>query len=464
MGAERVVLARLAPAEWYLSAERSLPRDQLYRALLSERSSPPRGLLDPSLLGDAGLRMRASGVTRLLCVDGPEPGSILLAENPVGEARVTAEALAGLLGATDQGRWVPSMAVTSGMPEGVELEAVAVWLSLLTSHPGQTPLSATGAQSVAAAFGARAAAILRPDGETLLVTLGSEDEKRQGALDLGWPLPNDQARVGAALDGLSSRPPTAPWDVLVATRGELALAVSPPSSLRRGLALVANFLAADSERTRTTREGRQRSLLEERMRIAGMIHDGVTQQVSNVVIQLQLLELSSGDPERLVPMLRAAREATASALEELRSSLYELAPRLPDWDDLVTGLRSFAEDYSAQWGIDVTVQLEGEARTLDPETMMLAYSAIQEGLTNVRKHAEADSVIIGVDFGPEELVLQIEDDGRGFPDESGADGVDPEARRMGLRLLQDRVRQAGGSLSVTSSAGEGTDLQIHLPI
>jgi signal transduction histidine kinase len=185
----------------------------------------------------------------------------------------------------------------------------------------------------------------------------------------------------------------------------------------------------------------------------------VTQQVSTVVIQLQLLELLLNDPVRLKETLVAARQSTQASLEELRSSVYELGPRLTDWDDLIGGLRSFAGDYSAQWGIDVEVKVDGAPRTVDGETTMLAYSVVQEGLSNVRKHAEADSVALEVQFGAAELKLGVKDDGAGFPVEAEGGRAD-----SGLRLLRDRVQAAGGTLRVVSGPGTGTSLLVTLPL
>jgi len=462
LGAGRVLLARPAPPEWYLASETVLPRDQLYRSLLADPDKLPSGVVDTSLLGDVGLRLAAAGVNRLLCLRGTGSEGIMLVENPTGPAGGEGPEAAGLVGRIETlGRWAPEAASLAGAAGEGSLAPLARWMQAASGRPRQPLVSSAGAQALAEALGVQRVVILRPQGTGVVAAIGSADEHRQGPVELTWPLTDDRQALAAALDAASSRTPVGPWQVMVATAGDLAVAVTPPTGWREALALVTNFLAAEAERNRTTREGRQRTLLEERMRIASLIHDGVTQQVSNVVIQLQLLELMSGDPERLTSTLRSAREATQAALEDLRASLYELAPRLPDWDDLATGLRSFAEDYSAQWGIDVCVEGDAGPAGLDPEVMMLTYSVVQECLTNVRKHAEADSVVIEVGTEDLELVLTVRDDGAGFPAESEGG---TEGRAMGLRLLRDRVVQAGGSVRVESRPGEGSSVMVRMPL
>lgn len=469
------MLASPAPREWLLSAEESAPRDHLYRALLMGSAELSPGVVDTSLLGDAGLRMRAAGIHRLLVMEGPEPGSVLLGENPrddLADPAAGARALQMLGSSPPPGTWAAVMAVSAGGPAGIPAggpppaqgtgAVLAAWMEAVARHTRHSPLSARGAQVLAGCLGAEHVLILRPERDGLAVAAAGPDGHRQGRAGLAWPLPTDREALFRELDVLAGRRAAGTWQVLVAERGELAVAVSPPSAEHDALVLITNFLAAEAERGRTTREGRQRSLLEERMRIAGLIHDGVTQQVSSVVIQLQLLELAAQEPEKVKEAARAAREGTQVALEELRASLFELAPRLPEWEDLVSGLRSFAEDYSAQWGIDVTVIAEDGAPDLDPETMMLAFSVVQECLTNVRKHADADSVAVTVSFTREELSLAVEDDGNGFP--TAPAGPTGKGETMGLRLLQDRVRQAGGSVRITSTPGQGASVLVTMPL
>lgn len=394
-------------------------------------------------------------------MDGPLPGSRLLAENPQGPpvaAPDQVRAAQALGSPPPDGTWAAVMA------PGAAPSLLSSWLSALSTLTGHAPTSPAGARALAGAAGVAWAVILRPDGAAVSASVGAPDSHRATRLGLGWPLPEDRTPVRLALAEAAGVPEGQPWQVVVAARGTLALAVTPPlaDAAELGeLGLIAEFLAADAERSRTTREGRQRTMLEERMRVASLIHDGVTQQVSGVVIQLQLLELTAHDPERFREALRAAREATQSALEELRASLYELAPRLPEWDDLVAGLRSYAEDYSAQWGIGVTVDAGPDLPAVDPETMMLAFSVVQECLTNVRKHAEADAVVIGVQHDGAQLVLRVQDDGVGFPDRTAPAS---KGQAMGLRLLQARVHQAGGTMRVSSAPDHGSSITVTLPL
>lgn len=467
LGAERVLVARPAPADWSLSAGHPEPRDSLYRRLLLERGHEGPGTVDTSLLGDVGRRIRASGVNRLLIVPGLE-GSLVIAENPSGplDDETVTPALGALAGGLLTPADLPGRLPSTGsrLPDAADLELLGAWLAEVAARPPQPLVSQAGAEALVEVSSAEVVAFLWEDDDAVVACWSEVGGGRSEDIGLSWPLPDDYESVAAVLDDLTARPPTAPWRIVTAERGTLAVAISPPPTSPRAVGALVDFLAFDLERGRTTREGRQRSLLEERVRIAGLIHDGVTQQVSNVVIQLQLLELASQsqDPERLADTLRSAREATAAALEELRSSLYELAPRMSHMEDLVPSLRQWCQDYAAQWGIGVSVEAVDDevGQYLDTETGMLAYAVVQECLTNIRKHADAGEVVVKVDFEPGELVLTVTDDGVGFPENPG-----PAAggKRMGLRILRDRVRTAGGRMDIASTPGEGAEVTVHLP-
>ena len=448
LGAERVILARPVVPDWSLSAGRLEPRDQLYRRVLGapELSSP--GVVDTTLLGDAGRRLRAAGVRAVLVTEGPEPGTLLIAENPQPRAA---------------GARPPVVAALPPVGPRTGADLVAAWVAELTTLPAQPLVSPAGATSLARAAQVDLVVLLRPADAGVEACWGGADCGRAHLPAVSWPPPTDDpGALGTELDGLTARPPVAPWRLVPARRGALVVAVSPPPADLTALEVAADLLAFDAERARLSPEGRRQSLLEERVRIAGLVHDGVTQQVSNVLIQLQLLELAADDPARLRETLAAARVATASALEELRASIYELAPRPSTLGDLVPSLRDWCRDYTAQWGIKVTVEVEGQDRQIDPEISMLAYAVVQEGLTNVRKHAAAEAAAVRVGFAPDHLAIAVRDDGQGFTDalpEPNASG-----RRMGLRLLRDRVRGAEGTLDVVSRPGQGAEITVRLPL
>lgn len=447
LGAQRVILARPVVPDWSLSAGRLQPRDQLYRRVLAEPELASAGVVDTSLLGDAGRRLRAAGIRALMVIDGPEPGTLLIAENPQPRA-------GGAAG--------PALvAALAPVAPRSAADVVAAWVEELTALPAQPLVSPAGATSLAHAAQVDLVVLLWPGPDGVEACWGGADCGQSHLSALSWPPPAADA-LAPELDGLTARPPVAPWRLVPARRGGLVVAVSPPPADVGAIELAADLLAFEAERARLSPEGRQHSLLEERVRIAGLVHDGVTQQVSNVLIQLQLLELASDDAARLRETLAAARVATACALEELRASIYELAPRPSALGDLVLSLRDWCRDYTAQWGIRVTVEVEGEDRPVDPEVSMLAYAVVQEGLTNVRKHAGAATAVVGVGFAPDHLRIAVRDDGHGFSEaqpEPTASG-----RRMGLRLLRDRVRSAGGTLGVVSRPGQGAEVAVRLPL
>lgn len=206
---------------------------------------------------------------------------------------------------------------------------------------------------------------------------------------------------------------------------------------------------------------RQDALLRERARIGSVIHEGITQVLTNVAIQLEVTGHVLDDPDQARSMLATSREAVLEALDSLRTIIFDLTPRTEEWADVVGGLEQFAGDFSAQWGIDVELEVTGEPRQVDAEVTSLAFAFVQEGLTNARKHAQTDRVMVTVAFAPDRLGIEVADDGV---------GIDVEAheerslrQHQGLKLMESRIRLMDGSFSLEAGAGAGVRLRMEIP-
>jgi two-component system NarL family sensor kinase len=195
----------------------------------------------------------------------------------------------------------------------------------------------------------------------------------------------------------------------------------------------------------------------ERRRIARDLHDGAVQDLAGVSFNLTAAASSVGkaSPEETNEVMTEAASDTRRAIRQLRSLLVDIYP--PDLHR--TGLEAALRDLVAPLaphGIDANLRVP-ERLELTPATEMLFYRSAQEALRNVVKHADATHVELSVQQDDGMTRLIVHDDGRGFDPGLVGDG------HMGLQLLADLAREAGGKLGVDSSPAAGTRVCIEVP-
>jgi signal transduction histidine kinase len=193
-----------------------------------------------------------------------------------------------------------------------------------------------------------------------------------------------------------------------------------------------------------------RAVAEERARVAREIHDGLAQYLFAVSTHAQMLE--GGTPvEEVGPQLK---EAAALAQQEARFAILALssASGTAPFD---SALRRYVEFLTADGGLEVDLEIDPTIR-LAPDEQIEIFRIVQEGLGNVRRHANATraEVVIGKRLSGERFVA-IEDDGEGFPTQEATSG-------NGLRNMRDRASSIDGGFSVRSTPGLGTALEVVL--
>jgi signal transduction histidine kinase len=189
---------------------------------------------------------------------------------------------------------------------------------------------------------------------------------------------------------------------------------------------------------------------ETRRRIERDLHDGVQQRLVSLVLAQRTMEamMPPGLAELRAQMADLA-EGLAGALTELQEISRGIHPAILTDGGLTRALKTLARRSP------VPVQLDVRFTTQLPEPVeVAAYYVVSEALTNAAKHAHASVVHVVLDVGHGVLELSIRDDGSG--------GADP-ARGSGLIGLTDRVEAVGGTIDVTSPAGQGTTLHVTLP-
>jgi signal transduction histidine kinase len=276
------------------------------------------------------------------------------------------------------------------------------------------------------------------------------------AASVGRLLAGEAALLGVSLWSWLGPQHERSWSLL----GDVALAVLPmlaglyvrQQRLRRAaLERLAEQLARErEERART-------AVAEERTRIARELHDEVAHAMSVIAVQADAAEGAlARDPALVQKPLVAIRDTARAALADMRSVLGAL--RGDEHADLTPGpgLARAPElvEHTRISGLDIGFRVEGEPAPLPPALDLAAYRVLQEGLTNVRKHAGAAHVDVLLRYDPGAVTVAIEDDGDG----SGTGG----GSGRGLAGIRERVELFGGEFA--AGPGErGFALCVRLP-
>jgi signal transduction histidine kinase len=233
--------------------------------------------------------------------------------------------------------------------------------------------------------------------------------------------------------------------------------------------LMAGFAASAAAAVATAKsvaEDRLRLSIEaseqERKRWARELHDDTLQGLAGLGVMLGSA-LRSGSEEGTQKGVEGAIEQIREEADKLRALIAELRPAALDEIGLRAAVEGLVERTASTQGLDITAEIAlssdavGAAR-LAPEVESTAYRIVQEGLTNVAKHAEAAKAEIEIAEADGRLEVAVRDDGRGF---------EPTAPRTGFGLtgMRERVEMLGGTLAVESSpAGLGTLVRASLPV
>ncbi len=195
---------------------------------------------------------------------------------------------------------------------------------------------------------------------------------------------------------------------------------------------------------------------EQRRRLSRELHDETAQVLSALKMELGVIR-------RVVPSADQGRVDDALTLVDvgirsIRAVTDELRPAVLEDLGVVPALRSVVTDVAERGGLATSFTVEDEARTrLSSEAELILYRALQEGLANVVRHAQASRIDITLRHTPQMVQLTVTDDGIGFAPTAIRSGA------MGLAGMRERALSVGGTLSVTSGDGRGTTLHLTLP-
>ena len=197
---------------------------------------------------------------------------------------------------------------------------------------------------------------------------------------------------------------------------------------------------------------------EERMRIAGELHDGPIQKLTVVAFNLDRLRMRIARNEPgAEELMQKIRDDLQAQMFELRRVMSDLRPPILDERNLAAALNDCADQVFADAPIAHATTCDLGSEWPAPEIETVVYRVVREALINVRRHASASRVEVAIERAGGSLRLRITDDGEGF------DHVVCETEHFGLLGMRERIGSGGGSLEVSSSRGAGTRVEATLP-
>jgi two-component system, NarL family, sensor kinase len=237
-----------------------------------------------------------------------------------------------------------------------------------------------------------------------------------------------------------------------------------PDDLRL-LYTVGDMLGIAIERARLFAASANLGALEERNRIAREIHDTLAQGLSAIALHLEtadaLLTPQTGAAVGTEAIQRSVQKALALArtnLEEARRSMHDLRATPLQGRTLARALEELVHDVAARGHLAAEVEVIGGSHPLAVAVEAGLYRVAQEALTNICNHATASRVQVRLVISPARAQLTIEDNGRGF-DESAL----PQ-ERYGILGMNERVRLLGGHLTIHTAPGQGTRVEVEVPL
>jgi signal transduction histidine kinase len=253
------------------------------------------------------------------------------------------------------------------------------------------------------------------------------------------------------------------------TQGDLTQRVTPWANDEIGrLTLAFNTMAASLEQA--AHEQAERAELrahfvnrviaaqeDERRRIARELHDSTSQSLTSLLVGLQTLEQS--------PDLRARtdqlRQIVSETLEEVHGLAWQLRPSALDDLGLSAALERYIADYQNRYKLPVDLIIRGlDGQRLPLEVETTVYRIVQEALTNVARHAQANRISVMLEHREHKTLVIVEDNGIGLDSVVAAKG---SSDHLGLYGIRERAELLGGKLVIESEPGHGTSLFVELP-
>lgn len=201
----------------------------------------------------------------------------------------------------------------------------------------------------------------------------------------------------------------------------------------------------------------QSAIEHERKSISREIHDDVVGTLAAAKLDLAWV-LRREVPSPLRTHTESAQNAIQQAIDACRRLMLNLRPSILD-EGLRPAMQWLVEGFSKRSQIPATLRIEDQSATLDSEVLLVAFRTVQEGLTNIIKHAQCTAITIDISSHEQTLTVEVRDNGIGMGAEDRM-----KTQSFGLRGLQERAQNVGGWLDISSKIGHGTAITLTIPL
>ena len=201
---------------------------------------------------------------------------------------------------------------------------------------------------------------------------------------------------------------------------------------------------------------------EERRRISRELHDGLGQDLTAVKMMLgglvQPNQLKDSTENKTIAEVLSMMD---SAIEQVRTMSHLLHPPLLDEMGLLSALRWYTEGFAKRSGVETVLDLPKNFPRLEPEIEMAIFKIVQESLTNVFRHAEANRAVVQLEERDGCALVSIEDNGKGIG--SGAEELHPNRYGIGVIGIKQRAAEYDGQVRLRN-IGSGTRVEVKIPL
>jgi signal transduction histidine kinase len=216
------------------------------------------------------------------------------------------------------------------------------------------------------------------------------------------------------------------------------------------------FAKLNEELRAYARQVEEMTAMRERNTIAREIHDTVGHKMTALLVQLQAgRKLLERDREQSHETLLRCEELARAALQEVRLSVRTLRDEETTAPTVVESLRRLLTEFAKMTGLETELSVQGDLTLISASWHPAIYRIVQEALTNAKRHGEARRAQITLTGTPEDVVLEIADDGAGVVQ------VEPG---FGLLNMRDRVTELGGTVEYSSEQGRGFRILVRIPL
>lgn len=220
----------------------------------------------------------------------------------------------------------------------------------------------------------------------------------------------------------------------------------------------ANQVAIALENDNLYEQVHERAAYEERQHLARELHDSVSQALYGILLGAHTAQKQlRTDLDKADSALSYVENLAQAGLAEMRALIFELRPEALEQDGLVGALRKQLDALETRHELNAHGEL-GEEPDLPLSTKQVVYRIAQEAIHNVVKHAHATQVWVSLGQTPSGYRLVVRDDGGGFDPDREYSG------QLGLKSMRERAAALGGRLAISSSGGEGTIVELTLPL